>query len=143
MTYYETMTLSERAIYFPASIDADAIADAMVELEAWRNVDSTCSTPEEISGLIESLEENQANPDHADREDLKEFFDDIVSTWEDNLASGRWPCPEACDQNLRQAIISDMQTAGDALRAIEGFLGTDDKEALAEFWAGVVKERGA
>jgi hypothetical protein len=140
----QNLTLQETARYFPNMLDPDIVADAMAELEAWRDVasDSDCYDPEELAGHIESLEESQANPDNADRDDLKEFFDDIVSAWEDSLASGCWPCAEAYDSNLRQAIIGDMQTGADALRAIEEFLATGDKESLEEFWAGVVNERG-
>ena len=125
----QNLTLVERAKYFPDTLDRETLIDALVELEAWRNAiykQTSCDTPEEACDYMESLEQNQANPDYADRPDLKEFFDDIVSHWEDTLANGPWSCPEAYDQNLRSAIMDDMTRGSDALELIRKHLDGDD-----------------
>ncbi len=133
-----TMPLHERAEYFPESLDRETIADVMAELHAWRDILGRAhfaDTPDDVKALIDDLEANQQNPDHADYDDLRSFFDDIVETHGDLY--GRWPCASAYDQHLRVAIIDDMQAGADAISAIEEFLASDDREALVEFFNGL------
>ncbi len=135
-----TMPLFERAEYFPESLDRETVADAMAELHAWRDIlgrADFADTPDDVKALIDDLEANQANPDHADYDDLQSFFDDIFQTWQDCLANGQWHDPFASDNGLRSAIIDDMQAGADAISAIEQFLATDDREALVEFFNGL------
>lgn len=125
----QNLTLVERAEYFPDTLDRETLISALAELEAWRDILGRAhfhDTPEDVAGLIADLEANQANPDHADYDDYKAFFDDIVSHWEDTLANGRWPCPEVYDLNVRSAIMDDMARGADALELIRRQLDGDD-----------------
>jgi hypothetical protein len=106
MTTYanSNLNLSERATYALSSFGAEELAELLAELDAYREINES---PEELAAMIEELESNQANPDHADYDDLKEFFADCVSSLNKD-----WPCAEAYDQDLRQVICAAI-TKGD------------------------------
>lgn len=105
------LTLIERAKYCPESFTSDELEDLLFELTEWRDFAYTraIESPKEAENLISELEENQANPDHADYDDLKEFFNDCV-----NSLNGNYPCAEAYDLTLRQ-VICDAISRGDAV----------------------------
>lgn len=114
MTTYANSNLSliERAKLCPQSFSSDELADLFAELIEYRELadDNSCDDASEVKALIDDLEGNQANPDHADYDDLKSFFDDCVSS-----LNSAWPAAEAYDQNLRQ-VICDAIAKGDTER---------------------------
>ena len=103
------LSLTERAKYAPETFPLTDLADLMEELEAWQTFayDHDIESPDDAKKLIAELEENQANPDHADYDDLKQFFDGCVGS-----LNSHWPCAEVHDQNLCQ-VIFDAIARGD------------------------------
>ncbi len=125
-----TMTITERAIYAPNTLD---LPELMEELNKFRELGSD---PESLEDELRELREVEEKPN--DYDDLKSFFDDMVETWEDTLANGRWPCPEPCDGNLLQAIADDMQQGAEAISLIERFLaGEAARDDLMVFFKEV------
>ncbi len=114
MNIQTNFSLVERVRGHGPAIGQDELLDLLTELDAWREAVSEyhVESPDECAALVAELDGNQSNPDHADYDDLKEFFDDCVSALEDE--SGRWPCAEAYDLNLRQVICDALRKgAGD------------------------------
>lgn len=109
MNIQTNFSLVERVRGNGPAIGQDELLDLLAELEAWREAISGyhVESPEECAALVVELDGNQENPDHADYDDLKEFFDDCVQTLEDER--GRWPCARAYDLNLRQVICDAIQ----------------------------------
>ena len=98
-----TAKLDERFRYAPHTLTEREIHDALKELEDWRATAEMyrCDDSEELGAYIDSLESNQENPDHANYDDLKSFFDDCVEA-----LNKRWPAAEPWDMNLRDVILS-------------------------------------
>ena len=73
-------SLVERARGNGPAIDQDELLDLLTELDTWRSAVSEyhVDSPEECAALVTELDANQENPDHADYDDLKEFFDDCT-----------------------------------------------------------------
>lgn len=109
MNNQTNFSLVERVKGNGPAIGQDELIDLLGELDTWRSAvsDYHVDSPEECRHLVVELDANQANPDHADYDDLKEFFDDCVSALEDE--SGRWPCAEAYDLSLRQVICDAIR----------------------------------
>lgn len=95
------LTLAERAKYAFDSFTSEELELLMLELEGFRSLasDNGCDDEDELESVIKELESNQANPDHADYDDLNEFFWDCV-----NSLNRTWHCAEAYDIDLRNAI---------------------------------------
>lgn len=114
MTTYANSNLSlvERAKLCPQSFISDELADLFAELNEYRKLaaDNGCDDARDIKVLIDDLEGDQANPDHADYDDLKSFFNDCVES-----LNSRWLCAEAYDLNLRQ-VICEAIAKGDTER---------------------------
>ena len=102
--------LLERFDYDRANLLDQEIHDALVELAAWRDLadDMGCDTPQEMEDHIDNLQDHQCK-NHEDYGDLKEFFDDCVSS-----LNAHWPAAEVYDQNLR-AVIMNAITRGDTV----------------------------
>ena len=99
-----TAKLDERFRYAPHTLTEREIYDALKELQAWRDMAWETlrdDDPECVAKAIEELEANQENPDHANYDDLKSFFDDCVEA-----LNKRWPAAEPWDMNLRDVIVS-------------------------------------
>jgi len=120
MNIQTNFSLVERAQGHGPWIERDELLDLLAELDAWRDTFAGArntrqiecvDTPEELSAYIEELESNQENPDHADYDNLKEFFDDCVQALEDE--GGHWPCAEAYDLNLRQVICDAIRNGAE------------------------------
>ena len=109
MNNHTNFSLVERVQGHGPAIGQDELLGLLAELDAWREAVSEyhVESPEECTALVIELDGNQENPDHADYDDLKEFFDDCVQALEDE--SGRWPCAEAYDLNLRQVICDAIR----------------------------------
>lgn len=109
MNTQTNFSLVERVRGNGPAISQDELLDLLAELDAWRGAasDYHVESPEECAALVAELDANQKNPDHADYDDLKEFFNDCVGALEDE--SGRWPCAEAYDLNLRQVICEAIR----------------------------------
>ena len=97
-----TSTLAEQYRYAPQALTEREIYDALQELEDWRATaeEFSCDNSEELGEYIYELREKQCT-NHDDYDDLKEFFQDCVSSLNAN-----WPCPEPYDTNLRDVIMS-------------------------------------
>lgn len=113
IAFYDA-NLEEIAKYKPELITPDVLVDLMSELQAWRNcVDRHyVESPEEAAAYVNDLEEKAfgCNSEaHAKFDYYKEFFEDCVNALEEN--SGRWPCAEPYDNNLR-AVICGAITRG-------------------------------
>lgn len=87
MNQNTNFSIVERAQGHGPAIGQDELLDLLAELDAWRGTFAGArntrqiecvDTPEELVAYIEELESNQENPDHADYDDLKEFFDDCA-----------------------------------------------------------------
>ena len=102
-------TLDERFRYAPHTLTEQEIYDALKELKDWRALADAhgCDYPDEFEKYFEELEANQENPDHANYDDLKSFFDDCVEA-----LNAHWPRAEPYDDNLRSVIVSAI-TRGD------------------------------
>lgn len=113
MNNQTNFSLVERVKGHGPAIDQDELIDLLGELDAWRSAvsDYHVDGPEECAALVAELDANQENPDHADYDDLKSFFDDCVNALEDE--SGRWPCAEAYDLNLRQVICEAIHNGSE------------------------------
>ena len=100
--------ISERLRYAPHTLTEREVCDALRELEDWRATadEFSCSDSEELGAYIDKLEAKQCK-DHEDYDELKEFFQDCVSS-----LNKRWPAAEPYDQNLRQVIMNAI-TRGD------------------------------
>ena len=99
-----TASLDEQFRYAPHTLTEREIYDALKELVAWREMawdTLKCEEPDEVGTYIEELERNQENPDHANYDDYKSFFDDCVEA-----LNAHWPCAEPYDMNLRDVILS-------------------------------------
>ncbi len=87
--------LLERFDYDRANLLDQEIHDALVELAAWRDLadDMGFDTPQEMEDHIDNLQDHQCK-NHEDYGDLKEFFDDCVSSlnehWPSCLPTGSW-----------------------------------------------------
>lgn len=120
-THFYNSDLEELAKYSPGKITPEILVDLMAELNAWRRIGDACNcsvieTPEDMENYIEGLEEQagQCNlADHADYDDLKEYFDDTVRAMTD--IGGSWPCAAAYDQNLRAAVIECIERGAEII----------------------------
>ena len=104
-----TATIAERFQYAPHTLTETEIHDALKELEDWRAAaeEWRCDDAEELAAYVDSLESNQENPDHAQFDDYKSFFDDCVEA-----LNKHWSAAEPWDMNLRDVILSAI-TRGD------------------------------
>ena len=80
MNIRTNFSLVERVRGHGHAIEQDELLDLLAELDAWRGAVSEyhVDSPEECAALVAELDANQKNPDHADYDDLKEFFDDCA-----------------------------------------------------------------
>ena len=80
MNNQTNFSLVERVQGHGPAIGQDELLDLLTELEAWREAVSEyhVESPEECTALVIEMDGNQENPDHANYDNLKEFFDDCA-----------------------------------------------------------------
>jgi hypothetical protein len=114
-----------------ATLDLDSVLEYGTPLDIRNALDAVADLlgPGATVNDIETLRDDNAElKDKADELETelgryKGFFDDIVDSWQDTLASGRWPCAKPDDNNMLQALRDDMQRGADAIADLDDLKG--------------------
>jgi hypothetical protein len=113
------------------TLDLDTVLEYGTPLDIRNALDAVAdmlgsgATVDDIETLRDDKAEIEAKADELKTElgRYKGFFDDIIRTWEDTLASGCWPCAEPDDDGLLQAMMDDMQRGADAIAELDELKG--------------------
>jgi hypothetical protein len=113
------------------TLDLDTVLEYGTPLDIRNALDAVAdmlgsgATVDDIETLRDDKAEIEAKADELKTElgRYKGFFDDIVDSWQDTLASGRWPCAKPDDNNMLQALRDDMQRGADAIADLDDLKG--------------------
>ena len=139
-----TMSMLETLEYYGADkVNPDELYAALAEAEDVRDaLEDYDLDPKDLKEELERLYEIESKQQR-DYEHYKEFFEQVMESWQSTLANGRWPCAEPWDQNLLNAIHEDMAAGAEAIQTLIEIRdydesnpsdGDETRQKIAEDW---------